>query len=50
MTTQAPSAATMAAARRLDEYAPESAAQARTVALRLWPKIDLGQLDAIISL
>jgi hypothetical protein len=50
MTDQAPSAATLAAVRKLtNEYGPETAAQARKLALRLWPKVDLGQLDAILD-
>jgi hypothetical protein len=50
MTDQAPSPAVLAAVRRLDEYGPDSAAQARTVVLRLWPRIDADQLSLILDI
>jgi hypothetical protein len=49
MTDQAPSAATLAAVRKLNTYDPPSESAARKVALRLWPKADPDNLDTIIS-
>jgi hypothetical protein len=50
LTDQAPSAATLAAVRRLNEYAPPSEPAARKTALRLWPKADPIQLETILTL
>jgi hypothetical protein len=50
MTDQVPSAATLSAVRKLiNEYGAETALEARKVALRLWPRIDADQLDAILD-